>query len=262
MPAQRIAGLALAALVAGAGCSWHRPGDADAAAPAPADVPGPAPGMDLVSVLAVARATEQGPFSVASDLVRVSKVRGAEWQDVPIDAAERGRYAPEAGADTVVVALRSCRDWQDRERWSDERASWFLLHGSRLVAFDHWGFGPRCALSNAFRPSPDGAPTRATERDLLRWLEQRHPPGRVPVEIRFERGAAFLAVGRLGEAKAMLKFGDDAIQAREDLFEVRIATEEEHAAYEQETERLRGLRGDLSDAIRHAERLAAGKQAH
>jgi hypothetical protein len=243
--------LALAGL-AGA-CSWHRAGDADAAALAPSDVPRPALGMDLVSVLAVAQATEEGPFRAESEVVRVSRVRAAEWSEIDVDRAERGEYAPEAGTDTVVVALRTCRDWQDRERWSDERASWFLLHGSRLVAFDHWGFGPRCALSNAFRPSRDDAPTRPTERDLLRWLEQRHPPGRVPTALRFERGAEFLAAGRLAEAKAMLKFGDDGIQTREDLFETRIASEEEHAEYERETERLRGLRGDLSDAIRRAE---------
>jgi hypothetical protein len=249
--AKLLVGLALAALAAA--CSWHRAGEADAAAPAPADVPRPALGMDLVSVLAVARATEEGPFTVESEVVRVSRVRGAEWEEIDVDRAERGEYAPEAGTDMVVVALRTCRDWQDRERWSDERASWFLLHGSRLVAFDHWGFGPLCAVSNAFRPSPDDAATRATERDLLRWLEQRHPPGRVPTELRFQRGAEFLAVRRLAEAKAMLKFGDDAIQTREDLFETRIASEEEHADYERETERLRGLRGDLSDAIRRAE---------
>jgi hypothetical protein len=253
-------GLAFAlgtALLSAPGCAWHQAGDADAAVPAPADVPGPAAGMDLVSVLAVARAAERGDFAVDSEVVRVATVREKEWEDANVRRAERGEFAPEGAAQTVVIAVRRCRDWEGRERWSDERASWFLLEGARLAAFDHWSFGPRCAVANAYRPAPDGTPARGTERDLLRSLEQRHPPGRLPVEIRFQRGHALVAAGRLAEARAMLKFGDDAIQTREDLFEARIAGDEERLAYERETGRLRGLRGDLADALRRAESAAA-----
>src|SRR4030095_9319994 len=66
------------------------------AARAPSDVPGRATGMDLISVLAVARATEQGAFSAESEVIRVSRVRGAEWEERALGEAERGAHVPTA----------------------------------------------------------------------------------------------------------------------------------------------------------------------
>jgi hypothetical protein len=235
------------------GCSWHRPGEADAVAPPPSDARVLEPGASLGEVLAWAEARESGEFSVDADLERVVRVSEGLWEDVPLRKARAADFAPDAAADYVVVVRRSCRDWEGRERWSDERASWFLLPSGRLVAFDHWTFGPRCALGNAFRPPRASAHARAIERDLLRWLEQRHPPGRVPTEIRFQRGMAYVASGRRREARAMLRFGDDALQSREDLFEKRIASPEEAEAFELEGRRLRALRNELRAAIQQAD---------
>lgn len=245
--------LLAAAALAPAGCSWHRPGEAGAAAPAPAELPAPEAGWSLAQVLALAEQREAGDFAVDTELRRVARVSEGIWEDVPAHRARSAEFASEAGVDYVVVVRRDCRDWEGRERWSDERASWFLLPGGRLAAFDHWTYGPRCALGNAFRPLPAEAPSRITERDLLRWLEQRHPPGRIPVELRFQRGRAFAAAGRIDEARAMLRFGDEALQSREDLFEKREVSPEEAQAFEAEGQRLRGLRGDLREAIRRAE---------
>lgn len=242
-----------AAWLAVPGCSWHRPGEADAVAPPAADAAAPQLGASLAEVLALAGVREHGSFSVESELQRVARVSEGIWEDVPARSARRPDFAPDATADYVVVVRRSCRDWAGRERWQDQRASWFLLPGGRLAAFDHWTFGPRCALANAFRPLPADSPSRVTERDLLRWLDQRHPPGRVPVEIRFQRGAAYTGTGRLEEARAMLRFADDALQSREDLFEKREVSTEDAQAFEAEGRRLRGLRNELRAAIRRAE---------
>jgi hypothetical protein len=57
----------------------------------------------------------------------------------------------------------------------------------------------------------------------------------------------------------MLHFGDDAVEAREQLFEVRQSTEAESAAFDAEARRLADLRDELTAAIRAAEtRAAAG----
>jgi hypothetical protein len=247
------AGLAAAAALLAAGCSWHRAGDADAVAADTAGLSAPAPGMTLAEVLALADAREQGDFRISVERVRLSKVAGGLWEPVPERRARSADFAPEPGADYVVVLRRDCRDWEGRERWSDERASWFLLHGGRLAGFDHWSFGPRCAVANAYAPVAADSPARGTERDLLRWLEQRYPPGHLPVEVRFGRGRALAAAGRLDEARAMLRFGDDALDAREHLHRPREATAEESEAFEAEGRRLRGLRANLSEAIRQAE---------
>ena len=189
-------------------------------------------------------------------MLRVSKIAGGIWEPVPERRARRGDFALDPAADYVVVVARECSDWEGRERWSDERTSWFLLRGGRLVAYDHWTFGPRCGLANAFRPVDAASPSRTNERDLLRWLEQRRPPGRIPIDLRFQRGHAYVAAGRLEEAGAMLRFADEALAAREDLMSPREVAPEEEAAFEAEGQRLRGLRADLSAAIRDAERAA------
>lgn len=236
-----------------AGCSWHRFGEADAVAPPPAELPAPAAGLSLADTLGVAEARESGELSAEAEVLRVARVADGIWEDLPVRRVRKGELALGAGADTVVVVKRTCSDWQGRERWSDERASWFLLSDGALAAYDHWTFGPRCALGNAFRPVGAEAPARATERDLLRWLEQRHPPGSIPAAIRLQRGLAYVGAGRLDEARATLRFVDDALDGREHLFAARESTEEERAAFEAEGQRLRELRGDLSFAIREAE---------
>jgi len=252
----RLLPLLAAGCLAVPGCSWHRPGEANAIAPPAGDAAAPEAGASLAEVLALAGVREDGSFSVDAELQRVSRVSEGVWEDVPARNARRTDFAPDASADYVVVVRRSCRDWAGRERWQDERASWFLLPGGRLAAFDHWTFGPRCALANAFRPLPADSPSRVTERDLLRWLDQRHPPGRLPVEIRFQRGAAYAETRRLEEAKAMLRFADDALQSREDLFEKREVSTAEAEAFEAEGRRLRALRNDLRSAIQRAEEAA------
>jgi hypothetical protein len=253
----RCAALALAAALA-AGCSWRQPGEANAVAPVPSGVPQPRAGLSLSEVIAVAETEEEGEFSADAEIVRVTRVADGHWEDVSTRAARKPGFPLAAGADYVVVARRTCTDWATtRDRWSDERASWFLLTDGKLAAYDHWTFGARCGVANEFRPVADDSPSRATERDLLRWLEQRHPSGPIPTELRFSRGRAYAAAGRIEEARAMLRFGDDALDAREDLFEARIVTEEESAAFETEGRRLRDLRADLSADIRAAEARAA-----
>jgi hypothetical protein len=245
-----------AGLLALAGCAWHRAGEADAVLHGET-LPAPEPGLQLAEVLAFAGTRESGDFTVTTELRRISAVRGGIWEDVSAREVTRGRLVPDPGTDYVVVVRRACSDWEGRERWSDERASWFLLPGGRLAAYDHWSFGPRCAVGSRFRPLPADSPSRESERDLLRWLEQRHPPGPLPLELRFVRGRAYAEAGRLEEARSLLRFGDDGLQGREDLFEKRLVAPEDAAAFEAEGRRLRGLRADLRQAIRDAERDAA-----
>jgi hypothetical protein len=254
------AGALLLAAALLAGCSWRRPGEANAVAVAPDGHPMPSEGLGIAEVIALAETAEQGDFSADAEILRVAKVSDKIWEDVPVRAARRGDVALDPAAEYVVVAHRECSDWTtDRDRWSDDRASWFLFAEGKLVAWDHYAFGPHCAIAESFRPVPAGSPSLVTERDLLRWLEQRHPPGKLPIELRYERGRAFAAAGRIAEARSMLRFADDAVDARDQLFEVRETTEEERTAYDREARRLGDLRAEITAAIREAEaREAAG----
>jgi hypothetical protein len=257
------AGALLLAATFAAGCSWHRPGEANPVAIAPDGHPMPSEGLGIAEVIALAETAEQGDYSADAEIVRVARVSDKIWVDVPVRAARRGDLALDPAAEYVVVAHRECSDWTtDRDRWTDDRASWFLFAGGKLAAWDHFAFGPHCGIAESFRPIRAGSPSLVTERDLLRWLEQRHPPGKLPVELRYERGRAFAAAGRIAEARAMLHFGDDAIDAREQLFEVREVTEDERAAYDREARRLGDLRAEVTAAIREAEARAAAEAAN
>jgi hypothetical protein len=256
------AGALLVAAGCAASCSWHRPGEANVVAAAPAGHPMPSAGLAIAEVIALAETTEQGDFSADAEVLRVAKVADKIWEDVSVRDARRGGLALDPAAEYVVVVRRECSDWTgDRDRWSDERASWFLFVGGRLAAWDHFAFGARCGLAESFRPVAAGSPSLVTERDLLRWLEQRQPPGRLPIELRYARGRAFAAAGRIAEARAMLRFGDDAVDANEQLFAVREATEEERAAFDAEARRLGDLRAELTAEIRAAEARAAAEGA-
>jgi hypothetical protein len=244
--------LAGAACLAAA-CAWHTAGEVDAVTEPPLDLPAPQPGMELPAVLDLASSVERGSFAVWADILRIVAVKDGVWKDLRLAEVRRPAFTPDPATDYVVVVKRTCRDWEGRQRWSDVRMSWFLLPGGRLAAYDHWTFGPRCAVADRFRPAAEGSPARTTERDLLRWLEQRHPQGRLPIELRFQRGEAFVEAGRLDEARALLRFGDDAIEARDHLHRPREESAAESGAFQTEQARLRRLRADLSTAIRRAE---------
>ena len=253
------AGALLLAAACAAGCSWHRPGEANPVAIAPEGHPMPSEGLGIAEVIALAESAEQGDFSADAEVLRVAKVTDKIWEDVPVRDARRSGLALDPAAEYVVVARRECSDWtSDRDRWTEERASWFLLVDGKLAAWDHFAFGPQCGIAESFRPVRAGSPSLVTERDLLRWLEQRHPPGKLPIELRYLRGRAFASADRIAEARAMLHFGDDAVEANEQLFEVRETTEEERAVYDREARRLGDLRALLTAELREAEaRVAA-----
>jgi hypothetical protein len=253
---------ALLLAAACAGCSWHRAGEANVVAAAPTGHPMPSEGLGIAEVIALAETTEQGDFSADAEVFRVAKIADKIWEDVSVRDARRGGVTLDPAAEYVVVARRECSDWtSDRDRWSDERASWFLFAGGKLAAWDHFAFGAHCGLAESFRPVSAGSPSLVTERDLLRWLEQRQPPGKLPIELRYARGRAFAAAGRIAEARAMLRFGDDAVDAKEQLFEVRETTEEERAAFDAEARRLGDLRAELTAEIRAAEAREAAARA-
>jgi hypothetical protein len=235
----RLAAAATAAALAA--CSWQAR-ERGGALPAPLAAPAIAVGASATDVLALAHAQEPGGIDVDLRELRVSRVTDGFWEEVePSDAA-----ADPAG-ELAVIAVRRCGDWTGRRHWEAERASWFVLRDGALAAFDHWSFGPRCALGNAFAPSPPAL--LETERTLRRFVDQRHPPAPPPLAIRFRRGLAFQAAGRRSEARAELQAGDAALASREDLWRERDASPLEQETFRLESEELYRLREELAAAL-------------
>ena len=203
----------------------------------------PSEGLGIAEVIALAESAEQGDFSADAEVLRVAKVADKIWEDVSVRAARRGDLALDPAAEYVVVARRECSDWtSDRDRWSDERASWFLLVGGKLAAWDHFAFGPHCGIAESFRPV---ARRLAEPRHRARpaALARAAPSARQAADRAPLRARARLRCGRPdrgGARHAALR--RRRVEANEQLFEVRETTEEERAVYDREARRLGDLR--------------------
>jgi hypothetical protein len=128
-----------------------------------------------------------GP-SVELEELRVVSVKQLPW--TPLDpAAATSETGPIA-----VVAGRSCTEWEGLERHESARASWFLLRGGAVVAFDHDDFAPRCEAIPSYVPTP--LEDIAIERMLMRYATQRWPGDSVTPDERLSRGLALLEVQR------------------------------------------------------------------
>ena len=225
-----------------AGCSWHDPGQASALQEPPAGVPTPALGASAADVLTLAHAREAGGMKVELRELWMSRVSDERFE--PLDADEAAR---DPHGELAVIAVRRCGDWTGREHWEADRSSWFILRDGVLVAFDHWSFGPRCAVGNVFAPSRP--PLLETEQTLRHFVEQRTPPGPPPLAIRFRRGLAYLAANRVAEARAELLAGDQILAARQSRYRERDVSPLYAETFRLESEELYGLREELAAAL-------------
>lgn len=241
---------ALLAAALCSGCAWHGDGAAGALREAAAGVPAPALGMGVAEVLALVRAREAGGVDVDVRELHVSRVTDGAWEALRPKQALR-----DPGGEIVVIAVRRCGDWTSREHWEAVRASWFVLEGGSLAAFDHWSFGPRCSVGNAYAPA---APELLeTERTLRRFAEQRHPAAPPPLAIRFRRGLALLAAEREAEARAELSAGDQGLAVRQERYEHGAPDLLQQETYRLESEELYALREQLSAALTRRSREGA-----
>jgi hypothetical protein len=227
---------ALGAVVACAAPPPPAPPDAQALLPPP-------PGSGAADLLA---ALDEDPADarVAVRELRLLRAGAEPWQALSRDAAEAepGRLG--------VIALRSCRARRGWHRTRVERASWYVLDAGRLLAYDHTAFGPGCASRRHFRPSP--ADDVETERGLVRFTSQRHPPSQPEPADGLRLGLALVGAGRLDEAEARLAAADATLARLAHV--VQHGNEEERVRAEAERAPLAALRATLARSLRTARR--------
>jgi hypothetical protein len=229
--------LALACASAALGC-------ANAAPPLPAGLaPEPALGDSLEQLLVKLPHADEAGSRVALDELRVLAVDREPWTSL------EPAHAAAAAGRVAVVAGRRCSARAGLRVTRAERASWFLLAGGALVAFDHDGFSGACAARARYEPAPRA--DVPVERMLVRYVTQRWPDDAVPPETRLPRGRKLIARGRPDDARAELHALDREIAALErragdpDLGEAAA-----REAWREEAERLRPLRAALHHALR------------
>lgn len=203
----------------------------------------PALGDPLALLIAKLHHAEGAPAEIELRELRVVSVARHPWRT--LDPATAGAEPGEVG----VIAGRRCSWREGLHSEQLERASWFLLERGTLRAFDHQGFGARCAGKPAFEPA--AADQLALERSLMRYLSQRWPVTEIPGEERLARGLRLLERGRDEDAQYELFALDRRIselERRQSEYETPDAGERE--LLREEEAQLRPLRAQLQHALR------------
>jgi hypothetical protein len=141
----------------------------------------------FVSKLDVLRIAEGGPTKLAPAEI-----------DAAIDAGAADTFA--------VVATLGCRSEVDLEIYSGEKVGWMLLPEGKLASWDLPEYTDRCVVSNAFQPGD--ASLADLEKQVAAYRDANFPRSMAHVGEYYQKGLAYVAVGRIADAEAMLAAGD------------------------------------------------------
>ena len=210
----------------------------------------PVAGDSLEETVASLQTGPGDPFDVSVRELRVLRVDVEPWETLSVDSAVA---RPEAQT-LAAIADRHCEGRRGIHFFDSERVSWFLFVAGGLVSYDHFEFGDGCEPRNHYLPSH--AEHLATERALIRDAARRYPESAYTTDEMLSRGMALVAVGRIPEAKRMLRGVDREIDFM--WAEIETSRSQEKESLEAEERRLKAMRAKLSKAIAAAEKQKAG----
>jgi hypothetical protein len=206
----------------------------------------PATGDSLAKTLAEIQADREAPVKISIRELRVMRVDVEPWQRLSSDAVATSSPEQTIG---VVAALR-CKGRRGIRFFQSERNSWYIFVAGALASYDHVEFGEACRPQSHYHPS--GVEQVSMERALIRYAAQRHPGSAPGTEEMLDKGLALVSVGRLEDARRMLRKADRELDFMTEDHE--SLPDEERKQLETEERRLRALRAKLSRAIRAAPR--------
>jgi hypothetical protein len=105
-----------------------------------------------------------------------------------------------------VVATLGCRTEVDLEIYSGEKVGWMLLPAGKLASWDLPEYADRCVVFNAFQPGD--ASLAGLEKQVAAYRDANFPRSMQHVGEYYQKGLAYVAVGRIEDAEAMLAAGD------------------------------------------------------
>jgi hypothetical protein len=111
----------------------------------------------------------------------------------------------------AVAVARSCRATEGLREVRAQRIAYYLLPGNRLQSFDHCEFRVGCGQRNHFRAARGEA--IALERELEARIAREHGAPKLALEQLYQRGLAYVEVGRVADARAMLVAAESAYRA-------------------------------------------------
>ena len=111
-----------------------------------------------------------------------------------------------AGDYAVVAALGCQSEYALQGSVRGEKVAWFLFDDNRLMAYDSVDFAERCTVMAEFKPASKELAER--ERAVVAWRDASFPKSMEHVIDFYQKGFAYLRVGRVADARAMLERGD------------------------------------------------------
>jgi hypothetical protein len=182
--------------------------------------------------------------------LEILRVDTNPWQEIEFSELRSGNFVSSESDSYAVIADFVCAGRVELQSYLGEKIGYYLLPNNRLHAYDHYQFIEACTVYNDFRPATgDVIPL---ERSVVSWMEGRYPKSMLHVTEVFQKGMAYVRVGRIDDAKRMLALGlqgFDVWSKDRPAFEtpgVQIRLEDERSA--------RAASRQLANAIEAAER--------
>jgi hypothetical protein len=182
--------------------------------------------------------------------LEILRVDTDPWQEVEFSELRSGAFESSSSQSFAVVADFVCQGRVELQTYVGEKIAYYLLPDNRLQAYDHYQFIEGCTVYDDFLPATGDL--ISLERSVLSWIEGRYPKSMVHVTEIFQKGLAYVAVGRVDDAKRMLALGRQGFDSwgrERPEFEtpgIRIQLDDERSA--------RTAERQLVDAIERAER--------
>ena len=203
----------------------------------------PRPGAALEEVLASLHApSEVEGIRVEVEHLAIHRADVQPWREISFERIRSGRYASDPAATYAVTAVRGCRATEGLREVRAQRVAYYLLPRNRLQSFDHYEFRPGCDQRSHFRAARGEA--MALERELEARIARAHGGPQLALEQLYQRGLAYVEVGRVADARAMLVAAEPAYRAQQ----VRARHERGIEAQRARAESTR-LRGNLMRAL-------------
>lgn len=173
----------------------------------------PTTDIGLEETLASIYAPPTGAYQLVISKLQVYRTSTSPWQMLTEDELKSPGFVPNDRDDYAVAVLVWCSSEVDLERFTGERASWYLLPKNRLAYLDHYDFSERCVISNDYRPAP--VARAEVERKLVGDVASNMTRTPVHAAQLYLKGVQLVAVGRVDEARAMLQAGDQTFDPNE-----------------------------------------------
>jgi hypothetical protein len=190
--------------------------------------------MDLEQVVAFAYAPD-GVEGIAVEVtgLEIHDSTTSPWRRLELAALRNGEEASRDDTTYAVIVEKLCTTEGGLESRSRKRVAYYLLPDNRLGAWDHYAFRSGCAVSNRFQAAR--GEVIPIEEAVVDHVVATYGKTPVTLDQLYRRGLAFVAAGRLVEARAALEVAEPAYRAAA----LRAVREPRRRAALGETTRLR-----------------------